>query len=122
MHFREIVARLAQAHAVPADKLSAFSNRVSNLQRMGWPAGTNTGRGIAADWQEKHYKELFFVMELCAIGIPPERSVEIVKANLALLHSTADAGGSCILHCPPIFGGRVPKTVIKIDLALIRPA
>jgi len=120
MYFKEVANRLVKHYGIPPEQHSAFLGRIKHLQRIGWPVGSNTGRGKQATYDERMYREILFTMELCAIGITPERSIEIAKANLPLLHSTAKAGGECTLHCPSSFGGDTPNTTIRVSLTTMQ--
>lgn len=116
MLYQDVLKRLIEHHGIPPEQQSAFSSRIKHLQRWGWPEGSNTGRGRQATYNERMFREILFAMELCAIGIMPERAIHIAKANLPLLHATAKTGGQCTLHCPSSFGGDTPRSTINLVL------
>ncbi len=117
MQFKEISKRLSRLYEVAPYSLSAFEHRLKNIQRLGWPTGSNTGRGVAADYSARMLREMTFVTELTVLGVNPERAIEIVKANLPSLHKAADTGGQIALPCPPLFGDRVADGAIHLDFA-----
>ncbi|KXU29941.1 hypothetical protein A0J57_18130 [Sphingobium sp. 22B] len=70
---------LASLHHVAGDRRSAFANRIKNLQRLGYPTGTNTGRGRAAAYDIGALIRLVVVFEFLQIGLPPERAIKVGK-------------------------------------------
>jgi hypothetical protein len=120
MRFQKVAARLEEIYRVPRDRQSAFQAKLKNLQKLGWPSGTNTGRGVAHDWSEKNFLDLAIVIELCSCGIPPERAIEITKANYSALLSAAETGGTCEVRPPPMFGDAMPQSTILVNLSRIR--
>jgi hypothetical protein len=117
MQFKDTVRRLSRLYEIPEAQMSAFENRIKNIQRLGWPEGANTGRGVAADYSPKMLREMAFVTELTVLGVTPERAIQIVKANLPSLHRAAEVGGSIDLHSPPLFGERVPDGIVRLDFS-----
>lgn len=91
--FSQVEAALAQCHSIADDKRSAFANRLKHLQKNGFPPGTKTGRGVAAEYNIGHVLQLAFVLEFNQLGLLPERSAHTVTSNLDTIHR---AVGQCV--------------------------
>ena len=100
--YAEILDILSAKHNVAISKKTAFRGRLQHFQRLGFPAGANTGKGngVAYSWHE-----LFLIglaLDCLEIGSTPDRSVtEIIKfedvflsavASVGLGHAEEDAG------------------------------
>lgn len=116
LYFAGVRDKLAGHFAVPDTALSAFGHRLKHLQKMGWPKGSNAGRGRAAKYTPQMSRDLLLVMELCVLGIPPETAVGIVTSNLPSLRKALEHGEKVSVPCPPLFGERVPDGLITLDL------
>lgn len=57
----------------------ALMGRIKNLQRKGWPPGTNSGRGKPADYDMRAVIDLLMAFELTALRIPPDQAVEVLR-------------------------------------------
>ena len=79
LRYPVVEALLAELHSVPATGRVALMARVKNLQRKGWPPGTNSGRGKPADYGFQATVDLLMAFELADLGIPPEQSVDILR-------------------------------------------
>lgn len=117
MRFQNVAERLEEIYRVPPDRRPAFRSQLQQLQKMGWPAETKTGRGKQADWSEKNFLEIAIVTELRACGVPPERAIEITKANYPALLAAAAAGSACEVRVPPSFGDAIPRSSILVNLS-----
>lgn len=80
---------LALSNSIADDKRSAFSNRLRHLQKLGFPKGTNTGRGKAANYDIGHIYLMAVALQLNQLGLTPERAIHVVEANLALIAAGA---------------------------------
>ncbi|MHB9878975.1 hypothetical protein ACSMXM_04840 [Pacificimonas sp. ICDLI1SI03] len=72
----QIIARL---NAIKPSSRSAFTNRLKNFQRIGFPKGTNTGRGKAAVYTSVHLLKLAIAVEFLQVGITPSVAAAAVE-------------------------------------------
>ena len=79
LRYPEVEALLAELHQVAPTGRVALMGRIKNLQRKGWPPGTNSGRGKPADYDMRAVIELLMAFELTALRIPPEQAVEVLR-------------------------------------------
>lgn len=79
LRYPEVEALLAELHQVAPTGRVALMGRIKNLQRKGWPPGTNSGRGKPADYDGQALIELLLAFELAALRIPPEQAVTILR-------------------------------------------
>ena len=79
LRYPVVEALLSEVHKVPATGRVALMARIKNLQRKGWPPGTNSGRGKPADYGFGAIVDLLMAFELADLGIPPDQAVEILK-------------------------------------------
>lgn len=79
--FSEVESALAGMYSIAPARRSPFSNRLRHLQKQGFPAGTNTGRGKAAQYEHEHVFQLAIVLMLNSFGYTPERAITLVDAN-----------------------------------------
>lgn len=114
-----VIDRLVAIHAVPAAKRAAFTARVKHFQRLGWPSGANTGKGKAAPYGERQFRELAITFELSALGLPAERAVETARTNYTTLFDAAERGTVCEIRVPPSFGDAMPRSTILVNLSAL---
>lgn len=62
-------------------KRGAFQARLRHLKQLGFPEGTNTGRGQKATYSFMTYMQLVLAVELMQAGISPTRIVRMIKGN-----------------------------------------
>lgn len=60
---------------------TAFASRLKNIQRLRYPPGINTGRGVAATYRAEHVLLLGLTVELLQLGLTPERAVRTLSQN-----------------------------------------
>jgi hypothetical protein len=88
--YTEILDILSAKHNIISSKMTAFRGRLQHFQRLGFPAGANTGKGhgVAYSW-----RELFLIglaLDCLEIGSTPDRSVtEIIKFEDVFLSAVA---------------------------------
>lgn len=88
--YTEILDILSSKHNIVSSKMTAFRGRLQHFQRLGFPAGANTGKGhgVAYSW-----RELFLIglaLDCLEIGSTPDRSVtEIIKFEDVFLSAAA---------------------------------
>lgn len=86
--YRQVEAVCAAVAGVPADKRGAFKARLRHLQTLGFPPGTNTGKGRRAAYSISNLLQLAIAMELAQAGVGPLRTVRLVMNSW---RSLADA-------------------------------
>jgi hypothetical protein len=81
LSFAHVEQVLALAHEIRDDKRAAFAARLKHLQRLGFPPGVNTGRGVAATYDIGHLFLLGLALELNQLGLTPERAADVLMNN-----------------------------------------
>lgn len=80
----EVGAALGCIHEIDGEKLPAFLARLKHLQKLGFPPGTNTGKGRPAAYSFEALCQLIAALELIQIGWLPTRAVLLVTNNWRL--------------------------------------
>ncbi|MFC4594275.1 hypothetical protein [Sphingobium tyrosinilyticum] len=83
----EIIA--AAMHDIAPEHRSAFANRMKHYQRLGFPAGINTGRGRAATYKAEHVFLLCFALEFAQLGLTTENAIPLISEHLSLVAGAA---------------------------------
>lgn len=92
--FDQVERALAAVYEIADDRRTAFSSRLKHLQRLGFPAGTNPGRGRVASYDPGQAFLLALALELAQLGHPPERSARLIVANLVDIAGSAFAAAT----------------------------
>jgi hypothetical protein len=79
--FGEVESVLLELHRIAENKRGAFRARLKHLQRLGFPAGANTGTGRPAEYTLPMLLQLCLATELAQAGLSPKRVVQIVEGN-----------------------------------------
>lgn len=74
----QVLARLSR---IADDKRTAFKARLKHLQRLGFPAGANTGSGKRAVYDADMLFQLVMAVELIQCGLPPKLIVTVLNDN-----------------------------------------
>lgn len=80
--FAKVEALLAEVHDIASDKRTAFQARLKNFVRLGLVDQVKAGRGKAAHFSAEHLLMLELALEFAQMGVGPERTVKIIRANL----------------------------------------
>lgn len=75
---KQLEAIVLAHHRVHPDKQETFRSRIKTLQRMGFPPGTNVGRGPKMGYSAEHLFQLITVFELQQIGLAADRAIQTV--------------------------------------------
>lgn len=78
---KQLESVLVAHHRIQPEKQATFRSRIKTLQRMGFPPGTNVGRGPKVDYSADHLLMLVAVFELHQIGLPADRAIKSVLAG-----------------------------------------
>lgn len=73
--YGEVEDFLAEIHRVAPEKRIALRGRLKHFQRLGWPAGTNQGKGARVRYGVGQTLSLAMGFELLQLGLTPERVV-----------------------------------------------
>lgn len=76
LSYRELEDFLAEIHCVAPEKRTALKGRLKHFQRLGWPAGTNQGKGARVQYGIGQTMCLAVGLEMLQLGLTPERVVE----------------------------------------------
>lgn len=79
--YADIERVLARLNRIADDKRIAFKARLKHLQRLGFPAGANTGTGKRAVYDADMLFQLVMAVELIQCGLPPKLIVTVLKDN-----------------------------------------
>jgi len=80
-NFAMVETVLAHIHDIEIEHRSAFANRIKHMQRLGYPTGINTGRGIAATYKAHHLFLLGLTLELAQVGLATDSAIPLLKEN-----------------------------------------
>lgn len=80
LRYPEVEALLSELHGVAPTGRVALMGRIKNLQRKGWPPGTNSGRGKPAEYDGEAVIKLLLAFEMGALRIPPDQVVDWLRA------------------------------------------
>lgn len=81
LRFNQVERMLHQLHAIGPGKHAAFRSRLQHIQRLGFPAGANTGRGRPAAYSAGQIMSLAIAVELLQLGMSPERAVAALSVE-----------------------------------------
>ena len=73
--YGELELFLAEIHKAAPEKRTALKGRLKHFQRLGWPEGTNKGKGARVKYGFGQTMMLAMGMELLQLGLTPERVV-----------------------------------------------
>lgn len=80
--FAQVSGALAAIHDVAPERVTAFQSRLKHYQKQGFPIGTKTGRGRAAEYTVEHALKLALILECNEMGLSPDRARYVVSLNL----------------------------------------
>ena len=81
-NFSMVEAVLAKLHDIEDGQRSAFANRIKHMQRLGYPSGTNTGRGKAAVYSARQLYLIGFALELAQLGLATDAAIPLMQDNM----------------------------------------
>jgi hypothetical protein len=81
LSYGEVERLIASLHDVPPERNSALRARLKHLKRLGFPAGVNTGAGVAASYKPAALIDLLLLFEILQFGVPPERGIQLIRAH-----------------------------------------
>lgn len=76
---RQVEELMLARHGI--ERRVAFRGRLEHLRRLGCPVGVNTGKGRPATFDWPQLIELAFALDLMELGLSPEFSSSVLKAN-----------------------------------------
>lgn len=79
--FGQLEARLSELYDIDDDKRTAFQSRLKNFHRLRYPMGFATQKGKAALYSPGTIFEMALAVELTQLGLPPERTVNVLSFN-----------------------------------------
>lgn len=74
----EVLARL---YFIVPEKRVALRGRMKHFQRMGFPAKTNTGKGVPAKFTFNRLMQLVFAFELVQSGLDPSAAKSVISEH-----------------------------------------
>lgn len=77
-----------------------MEGRLKHFKRLGFPAGVNTGRGIAAKYDASATLRLLIAFELLQLGMMPEKAVALVRVMSHILIGAAGYAGTDLAKGP----------------------
>lgn len=79
LRYAALEEALAHHLRVAPENRPKFRNRIKQLQRAGWPRGSNNEHRARVSYTAQQLLELAFVFELIELGLPPERAIRLVE-------------------------------------------
>jgi hypothetical protein len=79
--YADVEGVLARLNRIADEKRTAFRARLKHLQRLGFPAGANTGTGKRAVYDADMLFQLVMAVELIQCGLPPKLIVSVLTHN-----------------------------------------
>lgn len=92
----QILEFLARQYEVREDRRGALKGRLQHFQRLGFPAGLNTGRGRAATYDLSKTLQLLIAFEMLQMALSGEQVVRILKGSELALSKAAFAVGQML--------------------------
>lgn len=113
LSYGDIELLLRCMHQVHEDKRIALVGRIKHFQRLGWPEGTNVGKGSRVKYNTRQTLSLVAAFELVQCGLPPERAIYLLKSSslflpMGFLAAIARDGVSTGPSSDDILGGSQP--------------
>lgn len=81
LQYAQVEQALMGLNRISEEKRGAFRARLRHLKQMGFPEGTNTGKGQRAVYDIMAYFKMVFATELMQAGVSPSRIVRILRGN-----------------------------------------
>ncbi|MHA3840493.1 hypothetical protein ACX0GZ_04650 [Sphingomonas aestuarii] len=78
--FGEVETILGARFMIDPDRHTAFRGRLQNLQRKGFPAGVNTGKGTPAVYGFAQLADMMLVFSFIDLGMLPDQAVELANS------------------------------------------
>ena len=79
LSYGELEGYLAEMHHVSNNKRAALKGRLKHFQRLGWPSGTNQGKGARVQYGVGQTLSLALGLEMLQLGLTPEKIVEQMR-------------------------------------------
>ncbi|TPG13185.1 hypothetical protein [Sphingomonas oligophenolica] len=76
---RDVLSIVGGVHHVVDDRQKALKSRLQHFQRLGFPAGINTGKGKPAAYGARQVVDLLVAFELLQVGLWPEVIVGVLR-------------------------------------------
>jgi hypothetical protein len=89
--FADALAVAAAIMGTPPDRLDTLASRLKQWQKLGYPRGSRTGRGIKADYTIGMIWEVAVMAELANLGLTPKVAGEILGASGSMPRRGAQA-------------------------------
>ena len=115
--FKELEELIAAHYGVTDTGAVALRSRLKHLQRLGFPAEVNTGKGRRAKYGWPQIIELFVGLELIDAGLTPEVASSLVskhRRNIFLAAATFAASVKFPLLSEWVSEERCPLSAIRI--------
>lgn len=77
----QLQALMMRLHRVDADRRIAMMGRLKHLQRLGWPPGSNTGKGKRVKYTADQVVQVGLALEMIQLGLTPEITVSTLETN-----------------------------------------
>lgn len=81
-NFAMVEAVFARLHEIEDAQRTAFASRIKHMQRLGFPPGTNTGKGRAAAYSAQHLFLIGFALELAQLGLATDAAIPLMQDNM----------------------------------------
>ncbi|MBB6190561.1 hypothetical protein FHS51_000774 [Sphingobium wenxiniae] len=79
--YSELIKLLAAMNGIADESEGAFKARLRHFQRLGFPRGSNTGKGRRAEYDLDMVMQLALAIEFMQAGVSPQRTVDLISKN-----------------------------------------
>jgi len=93
----QLQALMMRLHGIGPDSRVAMMGRLKHLQRLGWPPGSNTGKGKRVKYSADQVIQVALALEMIQLGLTPENTVWTMELHAEFIwpvvRTTAQARG-----------------------------
>ena len=79
--YSDLLKLLASVNYIAPESEGAFKARLRHFQRLGFPTGSNTGKGRKAEYDVDMVLQLALAIQFMQAGIPPQHIVSLITKN-----------------------------------------
>lgn len=81
LSYSDTIEILARLNEISTESMGAFKARLRHFQRLGFPEGSNTGKGKPARYDLSMVLQLALATQFIQAGLPPAKIAQMIKHN-----------------------------------------
>ncbi|QZP08186.1 hypothetical protein [Caenibius sp. WL] len=81
LSYSELLELLASMNRIAPESEGAFKARLRHFQRLGFPKGSNTGKGRRAEYDLDMVLQLALAIQFMQAGVTPQHTVSLITKN-----------------------------------------